>query len=276
LAIVLALLAALVYGSADFFGGIASRRTPAATVVVVSQVIGLIVLALAWPFVRTEATTGDVAWGIAAGFFGAIAIAALYAALAVGRMGVVSPITAVTGAAIPVVVGLTHGDRPGGLALAGVAIALVAVALISGVAEARLGFLGERATLLALTSGLAIGFLYICLGRGGVHAALALLAAARATSLVILCLYLLVRREPLWPGRLALPTIALAGGLDMSANVLYVFATHGAMLAIVAVVTSLYPAGTVVLAQVFLKERLSGWQWLGLALGAGSVALIGI
>ena len=276
MAIVLALTAALVYGAADFVGGIASRRTHAATVVVVSQVVGLGILAAVWPFVPVHAGYADVAWGAAAGIFGAIAIAALYAALAIGKMGVVSPITAVIGAAIPVTFGLVRGERPAAAAIVGIVLALCAVAFISGATEARLGVLRDRATALALVSGLAIGGLYICFAHGGPQATLAVVAGARASSLCVLIVYLLVRREPLWPPRAAIAPTALAGVLDMSANVLYVLASHQGLLSLVAVITSLYPASTVLLSHAFLHERLSRPQWMGLLLGGLSVILIGV
>ena len=274
MAVMLALAAAGFYGAADFFGGIASRRTPAATVVVLSQLAGAFVLLAAWPLVPGRLYPGDLWWGFAAGACAALGIAALYAALAIGRMGVVSPITAVVGASVPVIVGLWIGERPGASALAGVALAFVAVALVSSNAETRRLSTREPGLVLALLSGVGIGGLYVFLSRGHADGGLALLAMTRAVSVPLLVAYALANRESLRPAPGSTPTIALAGLLDMSANVLYVVSTRHGMLVLVAMITSLYPASTVILARLFLHERLSGMQWLGAALAAAALVLI--
>ena len=276
MAIGLALAAAIVYGAADFFGGLASRRTAAAAVVVISQLAGFVVLGAAWLALPGTFYPGDIAYGIGAGIAGGTAIAALYAALAVGRMGVVSPITAVIGASVPVVFGLTIGERPSSLALAGVAAAFVAVALVSAGGETRGFSLREPGIGLALLSGLGIGGLYVLLSRGHPDAGLARLAVTRVTSVVLLVGYALLRRESLRPAPGSLRLILVAGAFDMSANVFYVLATRYGMLAIVAVLTSLYPASTVFLARVVLHERLTGLQWLGVGFAASGVLLIAL
>jgi drug/metabolite transporter (DMT)-like permease len=276
--IAFALAAALTYGAADFCGGIATRRNPAATVVVLSQVAGGVVLALAW---RAFPAGGhfyveDTLWGLAAGVAGGIAIAALYGALAVGRMGVVSPITAVIGASVPVVAGFAFGDRPSAEALAGVALAFVAVALVSANAETRALSLRAPGVGLALVSGLAIGALYVFLARGHGDAGFARLAVTRVVSVVVLGAYVLARRESLRPAPGSLRLILGAGALDMSANVLYVLAAHSGLLAVAAVLTSLYPASTVLLARIVLHERLTTSQWSGVAIAACGVLLIAV
>jgi drug/metabolite transporter (DMT)-like permease len=274
MAILLALAAATVYGAADFFGGLASRRTAAVTVVVASQLAGIAVLALAWLALPGKFYPSDAAWGALAGVGGGVGIVALYAGLAVGRMGVVSPISAVTGASVPVLVGLAQGEHPGGLALGGVACAFVAVALVSANAETMRLSWREPGLAPAILSGLGIGLLYVCLAHGHADAGLARIAVARAASLLLLVAYALARRESLRPPRGAVAVILLAGALDMGANVLYVLATGHGLLAIVAVLTSLYPASTVFLAWAILKERLTASQWAGVGLAACGVALI--
>jgi drug/metabolite transporter (DMT)-like permease len=273
-AVLLALGAAFVYGAADFLGGIASRRTPAAAVVVLSQAAGIVVLAVAWIALPGRFYVGDLVWGALAGMAGGAAIAALYAALAIGRMGVVSPITAVIGASVPVVVGLASGERPTVSALAGLGCAFVAVALVSANAQTKAISLREPGIGLAILSGLGIGGLYVALAHGHADAGLARLAVARAVSLGMLVLYALIRRESLRPASGGLPIILLAGALDMGANVLYVLAAGRGMLAIVAVLTSLYPASTVFLALALLKERLTKTQWAGVGLAVCGVVLI--
>ncbi len=276
MAVLLALAAAAVYGAADFFGGVASRRMPAAAVVLLSQIAGVVVLAGAWLLLPGRFYASDIGWGIAAGIAGSIAIAALYAALAVGRMGVVSPITAVIGASVPVVAGFLFGERPGALAFAGVICAFVAVALVSANAETRRVSVREPGVALALVSGLGIGALYVLLGHGQRDAGLARLAITRATSVVLLFGYALVRRESLRPAPGSLRVILGAGACDMAANVLYIASTRYGLLAVVAVLTSLYPASTVFLARIVLDERLTRSQWVGVAVAACGVVLIAI
>ncbi len=275
MAVGLALVCALAYGAADFFGGMASRRMPASAVTLLSQVAGLVVLALAYPLVPGRFYLAD-RWGLGAGIFGALGIGALYAALAVGRMGVVSPVTAVVGASVPVVWGLWSGERPAGAALAGVGLAFVAVALVSTSPDTRRLSAREPGVAAALLSGLAIGFLYVFLSHTHRDGGLTVLAAARAGSLAALGLYAVAMREAVRPPPALVPTIAAAGGLDMVANILYVVATRFGLLTIVAVLTSLYPASTVFLARIVLGERLSLLQWAGVACAAGGVVLIAI
>ena len=276
MALFLALVSATVYGAADFYGGIASRRTPPATVVVLSQLAGIVVLAIAWFALPGKFYPSDIGWGIAAGFAGSIAIAALYAALAVGRMGVVSPITAVIGASVPVLAGVFFGERPAPLAIVGLACAFVAVALVSANAETKAISLAEPGIAPALVSGVAIGALFVLLGHGHTDAGLARLAITRATSIVLLTAYALVRRESLRPAAGSMRIILAAGALDMLANVLFIAATRYGLLSIVSVLTSLYPASTVFLARVVLDEHLTRTQWIGVGLAASGVALIAI
>lgn len=276
MAVLLALIAAGVYGAADFCGGIASRRTAPATVVVLSQFAGIAVLAIAWFALPGRFYTSDIGWGIAAGFVGSIAIAALYAALAVGRMGVVSPITAAIGASVPVVAGIAFGERPSTFAVVGLACAFVAVVLISANAETRRISLREPGIALALVSGVAIGALFVLLGHGHGDAGLARLAITRATSIALLVGFALIRRESLRPAAGSMRIILIAGALDMLANVLFIASTRYGLLSIVAVLTSLYPASTVFLARVVLKEHLSRSQWLGVGLAACGVVFVAI
>ncbi len=276
MAIALALAAALCYGAGDFFGGLASRRMPAVAVVAFVQVAGALVLALVWPFVpgAHHVDVRDAGIGAAAGVAGAIAIVALYAALAIGRMGVVSPVTAVIGASVPVVVGFGLGERVGAGGVAGVVLAFLAVALVSANLESRSFSLREPGIGLALVSGLAIGGLYVLLAGGRADAAFERLACARGTSFAVLLIYAFVRGENLRPVSNAMRFVVAAGVLDMSANILYVLAASSGMLAIVALITSLYPASTVFLARYVLDERLSRSQWFGVGLATCAIVLI--
>ncbi len=272
--VLIALCAAVVYGAADFFGGIASRKTSAVAVVVISQLAGFAVLGLATIVLPGHFYVSDIGWGIGAGIAGGVAIAALYAALAVGRMGMVSPITAVVGASVPVAVGLATGERPALLALVGIGLAFLAVTLVSIDTETRGISLREPGLGLAIASGLGIGLLYVFLARGHADSGLAILVPTRIASLVVLLGYSVVRRESLRPAPGSLVTILVAGVFDMYANVLYVLAVRHGLLSTVAVLTSLYPASTVLLARVVLHEHLKRLQWCGVACAACGVALI--
>jgi drug/metabolite transporter (DMT)-like permease len=286
MALVLALAAALSYGAADFCGGLASRRTSSLTVVVWSQAVGLLVLAAAFPFVPGIPRGADVALGALCGIGGAFAVALLYRALAIGVMAVVSPITAVLAASIPVLWAFAHGERPSPLELTGIAFALVAVVLVSLTAppvdeDAPLARAPHRHRFppgipSALASGVAFGFFFIILAQTHRDAGLYPLLGTRVVSLGLLTLGAFALRRPLHVTRPGLRTIVLAGALDMGANVLYVLASHRGALSIVAVLTSLYPAGTVALAATVLRERLARVQWLGVASAFAGVLCISL
>lgn len=307
MAIVLGLAAAVVYGAADFAGGLATRRTPALTVVVLSQLMGLVVLVVALPFVASgPPLAGDLVRGGLAGIGGGTGVALLYRGLAVGRMSVVAPITAVGAAALPVAWGLVSGERPGVGALVGVLVALVAVVLVSAASPAAAGDVavvapspeasatgaGDVAAagpgvgvavragtalgpgiLEAGLAGLAFGVFFILLDGTSADAGLWPLLGAR-TSILVAGAAAAVSRTSLRPAPGQLPRIALAGLLDMGGNVLYVLAAQQGLLSLVAVLVSLYPASTVLLARVVLGERLAGLQRVGLALAAAGIALI--
>jgi drug/metabolite transporter (DMT)-like permease len=279
-AIVLSLVAAIVYGSSDFFGGLASRRTATIGVVIWSQAFGLVLLAGVLPLFGGHAVPADVLWGAACGIAGAVAIACLYRGLAIGTMGVVSPISAVLGATIPLLYGLVfRGEHPSLVAFAGIAAAIVAVMLVSvepGAGKQRTG-LFPPGILEALISGIGFGAYFIALAQTRADAGMVPLLAARATSVIVLVAGGLAfgGAANLRLARPALALVALCGALDVSANVLYVLAAHQGLLAIVAVLTSLYPAATVFLAALVLREHLARTQWIGIALALGGAVAIG-
>ena len=269
------LAAAVAYGAADFCGGLASRRTAMLAVVVLSQIVGLAVLLACRAFMPTRADGMDYVWGALAGLFGGVGIALLYHALSIGKMGVVSPITAVLAAALPLVAGVLRGERLTLLQGIGIGVALVAIVLISISTEENgtreIATAGVRE---AIVSGLALGGFYICLAYPHQRAGLDPLLAARITSIVLLALVGVVARTDFRPQRSSIGLIVLGGVLDMSANALYVLAAYAGYLSIAAVLTSLYPASTVFLARVVLRERLQRSQWAGVALALVGVALI--
>jgi drug/metabolite transporter (DMT)-like permease len=285
LAVVLALGSAGVYGAADFLGGLLARRISATTVTLLGQVAGVLVLGLALPFVGGVVRPADLAWGATSGMAGGVGVLLLYRALAMGTMSVVAPITAVCAAGLPVVVGLALGERPDPLALVGVALALLAIGLVSreggeAAGEERADAPPRRASAgavrLALLAGLAFGLFFVLLERSSEDAGLWPLVAARAGSISLLAVLAVVTRQPFTAPRGLLAGIAVSGTLDMAANVLYLLATREGLLSLVAVLTSLYPASTVLLATVVLRERLRAVQLGGLLCAAVAVVLIAL
>lgn len=279
MAIALALACAVVYGASDFLGGFASRRTSTLSVVIWSQAVGLVLLAGVLPIFGGHAQPADLLWGALCGIAGAVAIVSLYRGLSVGTMGVVSPISAVFGAAIPILYGLVvRGEHPTWFACAGIVGALLAVVLVSAApgTDARRTRPFPPGIPEALLAGAGFGAYFIALAQTRSDAGMVPLLAARVTSVA-----LLLGGGLIFGGianvRLARPALTLVvfcGALDVSANVLYVLAAHQGLLAIVAVLTSLYPAATVALAAIVLRERLGRVQWIGVTLALGGAALI--
>lgn len=274
-AVLLALASAAVYGTADFCGGMATRRAPAHGVVAVSQAAGLAALLLLLPWLGGTPRLADLLWGAGAGIVGAAGLVLFYGALASGVMSVVAPTTAVCAAAVPVLVGLALGNRIAPWAAVGIALALVAVVLVA--AEGGLGSLRTARTaglVPALAAGLGFGLFFVLLDRASPAAGLWPLVGARAVSVLLVAGAALGTGRALRTPARTVPTIVLAGVLDMTANALFLLATHAGELAVVGVLASLYPVSTVVLAQLVLRERLIPTQAAGLGAAALAVVLI--
>jgi drug/metabolite transporter (DMT)-like permease len=290
-AVILGLLVAATYGAGDFLGGISTKRAPVAVVVVLSQLSGLPVLAVLVVLFGGDPTTKTFLLGAAAGVVGGLGLSCLYRGLASGRMSVVAPITGVGAAIVPVLWGLLQGERPGTVALFGVALALVAVTLISrsGAAvdhreasdahdENEAGHPQQSLAPvlgLAVIAGAAFGTVFCLLAETGDGVGFWPLVAGRITSIVFLASANAISgRAFALPEPGALRLIAPAGVFDVSANALYLLAARQGLLALVAVLSSLYPVGTVLLARVVLKERLTRHQVGGLGLAALGVVCI--
>jgi drug/metabolite transporter (DMT)-like permease len=220
----------------------------------------------------------SIAWGAAAGVCGAVALLLFYRSLAVGAMTVVAPLTAVMSAVVPVVAGIALGERPSPLALVGVLLAVVAVLLVSA-EEGRLPgprILRGPGVAGALVSGTGFGLLFVLLSRADHDTGFQPLAAARIASLALLAAVALLGRRGLVP-RGAPGALVVASGVgDMTANVLFVLASRLGLLSVVGVLLALYPAGTVLLALLVLKERLHRVQLAGLAIASTGVVLIAL
>jgi drug/metabolite transporter (DMT)-like permease len=275
-AVLLALASAVVYGMADFCGGLATRRAAVVAVVAVSQAAGLVALLPLLPWLGGDPTVRDLGWGAVAGLAGAAGLVLFYRALAGGVMSVVAPVTAVSAAALPVLVGIGLGERLAWWAVVGIGLALVAVVLVA--AEEGLSSLrtASPASLVpALAAGAGFGLFFVLLDRTREESELGPLVAARVVSVALVTVVALATRRTLRIPRTALPVVLLAGVGDMAANALFLLASQQeGPLAIIGVLASLYPVSTVVLAQVVLGERLVRTQLAGLAAACAAVVLI--
>ena len=274
--VVLAGLSALMYGAGDFCGGLASRRQPMTVVLFFSQAGGL-ATAVAGVLLLGQPLPGarDIAWGIAAGVTGTAGLAMLYHALATTRVAVASPVAAVTGAAIPVLLGLAAGERPGSLAWLGIALALPAIALLAAGPSARSeAGVARRAAVLGAAAGVGFGLFFFCVSRTSHQSGLWPLASARLMSISLVALFSAARRASLRPLPSALPVVMASGILDMGANIAFLLASRVGLLSVTAVITSLYPGPTVVLAMIVFREKLTASRAIGLALALAGVACI--
>lgn len=277
---VLALLASALWGSADFLGGTAARRLPVGAVLGISQLVALLGLvpltALLGAFDEPRAYVVPAAL---AGLAGVTALAAFYRALAIGTMGVVAPVAAL-GVVVPVTAGLLSGERPGPVRLVGIAVAVVGVVLASG-PELR-GRAGARPLLLAALSAVGFGLVLVLIAEasegGSAGAVVMTLLTMRLTSVVVLTALLLVvaprRGLEIGVRRTDLPLLAAIGGLDVAANAAFAVAAQSDLVSITAVLSSLYPVATVLLARRFHAERLAGVQLGGVVLALAGVVLL--
>jgi drug/metabolite transporter (DMT)-like permease len=264
----------VVFGTGDFFGGLATRRAPMLSVLVVSQGVGLVGMLAAALIAGGTPTGADLLLGAAGGLVGGAGVALLYRALATGTMALVAPVTGVVAAIVPVAVGIGTGERPALLQLLGIALAVVAVALLSGGKPRSGARLRGTSLVIAIGSGVGFGLFYIALAHTSAEAGLWPLVAARVASVTAFSGALGVRRERPSRGTRGLALMIATGVFDVTANALYVVAVHHGLLSIVAVLVSLYPASTVLWSLVFLGERLRVLQVAGVVLALGAVALI--
>ena len=265
-----ALPAALAYGVADFAGGLASRRAPVLTVVLVAQLTGLVALAPVVGLLSGSPSMAAFGVGAVAGIAGTVGLLLYLRGLAVGPMGLVAPLSSVVGAGLPLVVGLLAGERLGPITLVAVGVALVAITLAS--AGTRSDAAAGTGLALGMGAGLGFGLFFVALDATPSDSGLWPLLAGRVVAVVLLAIVVLgpalAGRRPAGPGPLAL--VVTSGVLDTVANVLFLLATRLGDLGISAVVVSLYPVVVVLLARVVLHERLTALQLTsaGLALTA--------
>jgi drug/metabolite transporter (DMT)-like permease len=281
LAVALGLGSSLCWGLADFFGGLQSRKRAMLAVLLVSQAVALVLLLpLALALADEGPSAAAVGWAALGGCAGVIALAAFYRGLAIGTMSVVAPISA-TGAAVPVLVGLAEGERPGVLQVVGMAAALVGVILASRECEPAedLGdehrAAGRAAIGLAFVAAAGFGTFFVGVDRASATAEVPwVIVVSRSCSLVLVLIAALVARPRLPRDAGSIGALAVIGVLDLGANGLFAIATTEGLLSVVAVLGSLYPAVTVVLARLVLAERVSRTQAVGVGLTLAGVVAI--
>jgi drug/metabolite transporter (DMT)-like permease len=280
--ILLALAAAVSYGVSDFAGGVLTRRAHVFVVFLLSQLVSFALLLVVVALWADAVSWPGVGWGAAAGLAGVVGTSLLYQGLAIGRMSVVAPITGVLGAGLPVLFGLAVGERPGPAALAGIVLGLVAVVVVTRAPDApaapdRPGGAGSRqAVLSAFGGGLGFGLFYILLERSPLDSGLWPLLGTRISLVGVLGLLVAARRLPLRPPAGMGSSLVGLGVVNTAADLLFLLATRRGLLSLVAVITSMYPAVTVALAGLVLRERIAGRQAAGLAIAAVSVGLIAL
>lgn len=264
------------WGTADFTGGVVSKRLPSMAVVAWSQAAGLVaVTVVAMATGAVDDPPGWVPWALLAGAAGSTALVAFYAALATGTMGVVSPIAAL-GAVVPVVAGVVAGERPSGWQVAGIVVALAGAVLASGpeLSGGRVG--GARPVLLAVLAAVGFGVALLAIGRGAEHSTVMTLAGMRVTSVTAFAVVAVALRTVGGVRPRDLPVLAGVGLADVGANLCFGVASTLGLLSLTAVLGSVYPVATVLLARFVLHERLQPVQVAGVAAALVGIGLIAL
>jgi uncharacterized membrane protein len=264
------------YGCADFLGGLGARKAHVLRTVMIAAPASLVVELLLWPVLGASFSGATLAWGAASGIASAAAFALLYRTLAIGPMNVLSPVTALVSAALPVSVGLLQGEHLSAAGLVGLPLALVAVILVSaghGTGSARPT---RTALMLAFGAGAAIALQLVFLHQAPSDSGVAPLIVGRAVSSAVTLAAAGVLYRRLGPERPSYAMSAAAGVLDSVANLLFLLAARDGDLAVVAVLVALYPAGTILLARAMLAERVHRGQLLGLGTAAVAVSLLAL
>ncbi|MFF5140415.1 EamA family transporter [Streptomyces sp. NPDC013157] len=276
IALLLALGSSLAYGCADFLGGLGARKAHVLRTVMVAAPASLAVELLLWPLLGASFGPGALGWGAASGVASAAAFALLYRTLAIGPMNVLSPVTALVSAALPVGVGLLQGEHLAATGLLGLPLALVAVVLVSAGHGAGSTRPSRTALLLAFGAGAAIALQLVFLHQAPSDSGVAPLIVGRAVSTAITLAAAGLMHRRLGPERPAYALSATAGVLDSVANLLFLLSARSGDLTVVAVITALYPAGTVLLARGVLAERIHRAQLAGLGTAAVAVSLLAL
>jgi uncharacterized membrane protein len=278
LTVIIGISSALVFGAADFFGGLASKRMSAVLATAIAALVGLSVLLIALPLLGGTWSAPAVLLGALSGVSGATAIGLLYASLAIGPMSILSPLTAVVSAIVPVTVGLLGGERLGLTGYIALGLAAIAIVLVGFVPERGAVRPSVKGVLMSTGSGIAIGAFLIIISKTPSDSGIVPLVVNRATNasimfLIVLVLWLIARRRrnaaanpDAGKWRSGLRFAITCGVIDAIANIGLLLGVRLGELSVIAVLTALYPAGTIILAAIVLKERIAPVQYAGLVL----------
>jgi drug/metabolite transporter (DMT)-like permease len=281
ISIIFGLTSALSWGAADFFGGLASRKAKAYQAVLFGEASGLAIL-LVVTLLSGEAVIGWSSWLVCAfaGSMGVLGLLFFFQAMTKGKMSVASPVAALTGAILPVIVGSLSEGFPGWLTLGGFVLALAAIWFVSqpdgGPKSLRLRLADLS---LALMAGVGFGVYFILIHRGSQTGLLWPMVSARSSGVITMLIYILVTRQPFLPNlpgksKTIWPLLVLNGILDVGGNGLYILAGQTGRMDVAAVLASLYPGLTVLLAALFLHERLSRLQITGIIIALAAIVLM--
>jgi drug/metabolite transporter (DMT)-like permease len=283
--IIFGLLSAFSYGYADFVGALAAKKVRALTVTTISFCFGLLIASALSFFVGANFSPAAISAGIFAGIASGIAISCLYAALALGPISIVSPLTAVISAVIPVIFDLATGAELGPFALIAICLVLVAVVLVAFVPGQDFRLPSLRALFYSLGAGVGFAGIFVFLDGAPSDSGLSTLIVMRVVGITLMLAGLTYAFFKYRPkqfletsifSRSLIWLVLLAGSGDVLGNVFFLVATRAGELAIAAVLTSLYPVGTILLARIVLKERIAKSQSLGIVLAIGACVLIAI
>jgi uncharacterized membrane protein len=275
MSIVLGLISAVVWGAGDFTGGIASRKTGAFRVVFFGEIVGILILVIV-ALGSQESMPNSVAIlkAALAGALGSLGLVLLYHALSTGSMSIAAPVSALAAGVLPVVVGSFTEGLPGGLTLMGFAFALMAIWFVSQNPEGPRNILAHISDLrLPLLAGVGFGCYFVIMHSAAQESTWWPMVISRAGGIAIIGTVILMRRERLHVARDAWGVIGINGVLDVGGNTFYILAGQIGRMDVAAVLSSLYPGVTVILAGLLLKERLSRTQWAGIALALVAILL---
>ncbi|HEX7621298.1 MAG TPA: EamA family transporter [Anaerolineales bacterium] len=276
LSILFGLSSAITWGAADFCGGLASRKAKAYQAVLFGEAVGLAIL-LAALLLSGEKWIGWLAWLLCtiAGSMGVLGLLLFFQAMSKGQMSVAAPVSALTAAILPVIVGSFVEGFPGWLTMAGFVLALAAIWFISqpdgGPKSLRLRLADLS---LPLIAGVSFGVYLILIHRGSQNGLFWPMVSSRFSGVVTMVVYTLVTRQPFLPSKSIWSLLVLNGILDASGNGLYILAGQAGRMDVAAVLASLYPASTVVLAGLFLHERLNRLQLAGILAALAAIVLM--
>jgi drug/metabolite transporter (DMT)-like permease len=281
------LVAALIFGSADFLGGLSAKRIGPLRATAIAAVVGLALLLVMALFIGGVWSWSAVLWGGLSGVTGALAISLLYACLAIGPMSILSPLTAVVSAIVPMTWGLLGGDRFAPIGYLALGLALVAVVLVGFVPEKGAVRPSLRGILMAIGSGFMIGVFLILIDAAPDDSGLAPLVMNRAVNgaiifatIGVIALWRRARRGPVTAQKgdwlVGLRFAIACGVVDAVANTLLLIGVRIGDLSVIAVLTAMYPAGTIILAAVVLRERIAPVQWVGLVLAIAAAGMLAL